>query len=141
MDCSTDIFEIIVCGPCAIQCHKGHTLLQSSNSLCRCLHMNPLKNSNRLEETNNKENHPLIPQSSNALRNETTTKESSKRCLVSLNKNNENEKYYTCIISMHLINCLQVFQLMTILDFGLQQTRKGLQACIFVSELRREKLA
>ena len=87
LDCSSDFFEQIICRACAIQCHEGHTLIQSSNKLCRCLHTNPLKNSNGLEKTNVTENDTLISKPSNTPRNETTTKESSKSCFLSVNKN------------------------------------------------------
>ena len=87
LDCSSDFFEQIICRACASQCHEGHTLIQSSNKMCRCLHMNPLKNSNGLEKPNVTENDNLIPQPSNTPRNETTAKESSKSYFLPVNKN------------------------------------------------------
>ena len=87
LDCSSDFFEQIICRACASQCHEGHTLIRSPNKLCRCLHMNPLKNCNGLEKTNVTENDTLISQPSNTQRNEATTKESSKSCFLSVNKN------------------------------------------------------
>ena len=87
MDCSS-VFEEIVCRACAAQCHKGHTLIRSSNTLCRCLHKNPLINSIGLKsiETNVTENYPLISRPDNTLENETMDKKSSRHYLSSINK-------------------------------------------------------
>ena len=92
IDCSSEFLEQIICRACASQCHKGHRLTKSSNKMCRCLHMNPLKNSKKFheetpfEEINATENDSLISHPSNTPRNKETAKESSKSCLLSLTK-------------------------------------------------------
>jgi hypothetical protein len=44
-DCSTSIFDVIVCTICAEHCHKGHNVsLTVKNKVhCRCMHKKPRK--------------------------------------------------------------------------------------------------
>ena len=37
-ECSSEMFDAIICGSCATQCHNGHTLSPSPAQLCRCIH-------------------------------------------------------------------------------------------------------
>lgn len=42
-DCSSDMFDVIVCNACALQCHDGHLLSTCRKQLCRCEHKDPTK--------------------------------------------------------------------------------------------------
>ena len=98
-ECSAGAFDEIVCEVCAVQCHKGHTLIPCEKKVCRCLHKDPTK---MFDETNSPEiSHAytisLLSKTNTTTANQATIIGSSKNCSNQIDKKTLNSVYLNVI--------------------------------------------